>query len=143
MQKGRAGCSGAPFLEGQVQIWFARLAMADFLFAAWLAWITPLLAALSSLRLASRSSSAALVWSPESAASRNLRIAVFTEDLTDLLRRRAFSFVLIRLIWDLMFATLNCSSMSITEGRARIRVAPREREFPPGRNATRARPATA
>src|ERR1044072_2695509 len=102
-------CAGRP--EGAAgtgksgQSWFARLAMADFLFAAWLAWMTPLLAALSSLRLASCSSSMALSFSPASAASRNLRIAVFTEDLTDLLRWRAFSFVLIRLICDLMFAT--------------------------------------
>src|SRR2546422_11117991 len=79
--------------------------MADFLLAAWLAWITPLLAALSSFLLASRSSTMALSLSPASAASRNFRIAVFTEDLTDLLRSRAFSFVLIRLSWDLMLAT--------------------------------------
>src|ERR671930_583695 len=82
----------------------ARLAMADFLLAAWLAWMTPLPAALSSFLLASRSSSTAFSLSPASAASRNFRIAVFTEDLTDLLRRRRFSFVLIRLIWDLMLA---------------------------------------
>jgi hypothetical protein len=34
-----------------------------------------------------------------------LRIAVLSEDFTALLRSRAFSFVLFRLIWDLMFAT--------------------------------------
>ena len=44
--------------------------------------------------------------SPASAASRYLRMAVFSEDLTDLLRSRAFSLVLMRLICDLMFATL-------------------------------------
>ena len=43
--------------------------------------------------------------SPASAASRNLRTEVFSADLTALLRCRAFSFCLLRLIWDLMFAT--------------------------------------
>src|SRR6266516_5483764 len=40
-----------------------------------------------------------------SAASRNLRTAVLREDLTALLRRRARSFCLLRLICDLIFAT--------------------------------------
>jgi hypothetical protein len=39
------------------------------------------------------------------AASWNLRIAVFSDDLTDLFRSRRFSFCRLRLIWDLMFAT--------------------------------------
>ena len=43
--------------------------------------------------------------SPESAASRKCRMAVFSDDRTLLLRRRATSLVRIRLIWDLMFAT--------------------------------------
>src|SRR6516225_3518682 len=43
--------------------------------------------------------------SPASAASRNLRTLVFSDDLTALLRCRAFSFCLFRLICDLMFAT--------------------------------------
>src|SRR5688500_11088783 len=43
--------------------------------------------------------------SPEAAASWNLRIAVFSDDFTDLLRSRRFSFCLLRLICDLMFAT--------------------------------------
>ena len=38
-----------------------RLAIADLRLAAWLAWMTPLLAALSSARLASRMSVAAVV----------------------------------------------------------------------------------
>src|SRR5690606_37367654 len=42
---------------------------------------------------------------PASTASRNLRIAVFTDDFTALLRRRRCSFCRFRLIWDLMFAT--------------------------------------
>ena len=52
----------------------AFFAMADFLFAAWLAWMTPLLTALSSLAEAVWSASFAAAASPESAASRNLRI---------------------------------------------------------------------
>src|SRR6266540_6867029 len=88
----------------------ARLAMADFLLAAWLAWMTPLPAALSNFLLASRRRVRACSLSPASAASRNFRIAVFTEDLTDLLRRRAFSLVLIRLSCDLMLAIRQCSS---------------------------------
>lgn len=43
--------------------------------------------------------------SPVASESRNLRTAVLMDDRTDLLRRRAFSLVLIRLIWDLIFAT--------------------------------------
>src|SRR5260370_5524982 len=65
----------------------------------------PLLAALSRLRLASRMASAAASVSPASAASRNLRTLVFSGDLTALLRCLAFSFCLLRLICDLMFAT--------------------------------------
>ena len=53
----------------------------------------------------SQSGSVAFSTSPAAAASRALRTAVFREDLTALLRSRAFSLVLIRLIWDLMFAT--------------------------------------
>src|SRR6266496_4358252 len=72
--------------------------------------MTPLLAALSSFLLASRSKGMAFSLSPASAASRNFRIAVLTEDFTDLLRRRAFSLVLIRLSCDLMLAMRECSS---------------------------------
>src|SRR6478672_8954883 len=82
-----------------------RCAIADFLLAAWLAWITPLLAALSSWREATPSASTAAVRSPESAASRKRRTAVFSDERTLLLRRRAASLVRMRLIWDLMFAT--------------------------------------
>src|SRR5215203_2936241 len=67
--------------------------------------MTPLLAALSSSREAVVMACTAVSRSPASAASRNLRTDVLSEDLTPLLRRRAFSFVLIRLSWDLMFAT--------------------------------------
>ncbi|CAM5255434.1 hypothetical protein SANTM175S_01956 [Streptomyces antimycoticus] len=48
---------------------------------------------------------AAFSASPAATASRVRRMAVFSSDLTALLRSRAFSFVLFRLIWDLMFAT--------------------------------------
>src|SRR5262249_57594007 len=64
----------------------ARTAMADFLLAAWFLWITPLLAALSNARDAARSATTAFSLSPASAASRNLRMDVFSADFTDLLR---------------------------------------------------------
>src|SRR5262245_9670886 len=67
--------------------------------------MTPLLTALSSLRDASRISTPAVSRSPASTAAWYFRIAVFSDDLTALLRSRAFSFCLLRLIWDLMFAT--------------------------------------
>src|ERR1700760_3698033 len=79
--------------------------MADLRFAAWFLWMTPLLTALSRARDAACSSATAPALSPVSAASRNLRTEVFSELLTALLRRRAFSFVLLRLIWLLMLAT--------------------------------------
>src|SRR5688572_10163226 len=82
---------------------FAR---ADLRFAAWFAWMTPLAAALSSLRDAVARVTVAVSLSPAATASRTLRTWVFSSDLTDLLRRRAFSFVLMRFIWDLMFATM-------------------------------------
>src|SRR6266571_4656868 len=67
--------------------------------------MTPLLAARSSCRQAARMDAVAASTSFASAASRNLRTEVRSEDLTALLRTRAFSFCLLRLIWDLMFAT--------------------------------------
>src|SRR5271169_790051 len=79
--------------------------MADLRFAACFLWITPLLAALSRSRVAARMAAAAASASPASAASRNLRTLVFSVDLTALLRCLAFSFCLLRLICDLMFAT--------------------------------------
>src|SRR6266516_1703567 len=82
-----------------------RLAIADLRLAAWFLWMTPLLAALSRLCDAVRMATVAASTSPASAASRNLRTAVFSDDLTALLRCRAFSFCLLRLIWDLIFAT--------------------------------------
>ena len=82
-----------------------RLAIADLRFAAWFLWMTPLLAALSRAFDAARCSSVAFSVSPASTASRNRRTAVRTDERTDLLRCRRFSFVLTRLIWDLMLAT--------------------------------------
>src|SRR6202167_4088062 len=79
--------------------------MADLRLAAWFLWITPLLAALSRWRQASRMRTVAVSTSPASAASRNLRTEVFRDDLTALLRWRCFSFCFLGLIWDLMFAT--------------------------------------
>src|ERR1700691_6615420 len=67
--------------------------------------MTPLLAALSSLTNAARMACVVFSSSPASAASRNWRTEVFSADLTALLRWRAFSFCLLRLIWDLIFAT--------------------------------------
>src|SRR3712207_3554660 len=67
--------------------------------------MTPADAALSSLRPASWASTRARSASPEDAASRKWRTAVFSADLTDLLRSCAFLFCRLRLIWDLMFAT--------------------------------------
>ena len=98
----------------------ARRAMADLRLAAWFLWMTPLLAALSSLTAAARMARVAASRSPASAASRNLRTEVFSSDLTALLRCRAFSFCLFRLIWDLMFATRNASleSLGIAVGLA-------------------------
>src|SRR5215475_12571862 len=93
--------------------------MADFLLAAWLAWMTPSLTALSSCRAAWRMAVCAVSRSPASAASRKRRIAVLSDDLTLLLRNRAFSFVRIRLIWDLMFATKEASKLSGMDGAVR------------------------
>ena len=50
--------------------------------------------------------------SPAAAASRKRRTAVFSADFTDLLRSCAASFCLLRLIWDLMFATGQASVSS-------------------------------
>src|SRR5215467_4476879 len=109
-REGRAGCQ---LLLSSA----ARLAIADLRFAAWFLWMTPLLAALSRLAHAVRMASVASATSPASAASRNLRTAVFSDDLTALLRWRAFSFCLLRLIWDLMFATRKPRSGSGLVGR--------------------------
>src|SRR5436305_15003556 len=86
--------------------------MADLRFAAWFLWMMPLLTALSSCRDAACANSVALATSPASAASRNRRMCVRSADFIALLRVRAFSFVLFRLIWDLMFATGKEPSMS-------------------------------
>src|ERR671939_1412035 len=87
----------------------ACLAIADLRLAAWFLWMTPLLTALSSFLEAARSAREAASVSPEAAASRKERTAVFSEDLTALLRIRRFSLVAFRLIWDLMFATRRLS----------------------------------
>src|SRR5215469_2578405 len=86
--------------------------------------MTPLLAALSRLAHAVRMASVTAATSPASAASRNLRTAVFSDDLTALLRWRAFSFCLLRLIWDLMFATRKPRSGSGLVGRRGHEFAP-------------------
>src|SRR5215212_6691266 len=65
------------------------LKMDDFRLAAWLAWMTPLVAALSSSRPATRAYSCAFAVSPASVASRKRRTAVLRVDFTDLLRSRA------------------------------------------------------
>ena len=49
--------------------------------------------------------------SPAATASRTRRTYVLSSDLTALLRRRAFSFVRMRLIWDLMLATCELSGV--------------------------------
>src|SRR5919108_1507454 len=67
--------------------------------------MTPLLTALSSLTDATRSASSVSLMLPAAAASRKWRTAVRSDDLTALLGCLAFSFCLLRLIWDLMFAT--------------------------------------
>src|SRR5699024_2897813 len=92
-------------LRWRPQSFATCLASVDFRFAAWLLWMTPLLAALSNLREAVLSASLAASLSPATIASRTRRTCVFNSDLTALLRSRAFSFVRLRLIWDLMFAT--------------------------------------
>src|SRR6476469_2763047 len=70
--------------------------------------MTPFDAALSRLRDAAANSTCAVALSPASAALRTRRTAVFSADLTDLLRRRAASLVRMRLIWDLILATPDC-----------------------------------
>src|ERR1700728_3353795 len=71
--------------------------------------MTPLETALSSLREATCSALVAAATSPVSTASRNLRTWVRSSDLTARLRWCAFSFCLLRLICDLMFATRDLS----------------------------------
>ena len=108
-QKGAVPEGAAPISEGP-QREAAFLEIADLRLAAWFLWMTPLETALSSLRAASRPAASATSLSPASAASRNLRTAVFRPVLTALLRSCRFSFCLFRLIWDLMFATTAPSS---------------------------------
>src|SRR6185369_1921304 len=79
--------------------------MADFLFAAWFAWMTPLLTALSSFFEAACNDAVAVSTSPASAASRKRPTRVLSSDLTALLRSRRRSLVRLRLICDLMLAT--------------------------------------
>src|SRR6201988_5113224 len=103
--RGKAGRLGRADPGRCSQILLRACASADFLFAAWFLWITPLLAALSNLRLVDTSSSAAFSLSPAWVASRNVRTAVRSEDFTDLLRSRARSLVRLRFCCDLMLAT--------------------------------------
>ena len=78
----RAGVAG----EGSRQSEAAFLAIEDLRFAAWLPWMTPFEAALSSARIASRLAATAASLSPASDSSRNLRTAVFRRDFTAWLR---------------------------------------------------------
>src|SRR5215469_8522895 len=94
--------------------------------------MTPLLAALSRLCDAACIATVAASRSPVSAASRNLRTAVFSDDLTALLRCRAFSFCLLRLIWDLIFATRKPRSGSGSRRWARADLAPAAAPRTPG-----------
>src|SRR5262245_1310367 len=94
--------------------------------------MTPLLAALSRLCDAVRIATVAASTSPASAASRNLRTEVFSEDLTALFRCRAFSFCLLRLIWDLIFATRKPRSGSGSRRWARADFAPAAAPRTPG-----------
>src|SRR5690606_18113019 len=104
--------AGAPLRAGTatgggqalLATWSRRLAMALLRFAAWFLWMTPLLAALSSWRAAARCSSVACATFPASAASRNLRTAVFRDDRTARFRIRAFSFCRMRFFCCLMLA---------------------------------------
>jgi hypothetical protein len=84
-------------------------AIDDLRFAAWFSWMTPLLTALSSFLDAFASAFSAAALSPAAIASRVRRTSVFSSLLTALLRSRAFSLVLLRLICDLMFATFDGS----------------------------------
>src|SRR5262245_25943002 len=78
--------------------------MRDLWLAALLGCTTHLDAALSYALEALRSAVSAASRSPPATASRSLRVAVFSDDLTDLLRRRRSSFCRLRLICDLMLA---------------------------------------
>src|SRR5690606_7338139 len=100
-----AGDAGEPCAQRAL----TAFAMADLRFAAWFAWMTPFETALSSLREAAWSAVVAASLSPAATASRTRRTYVLSSDLTALLRRRAFSFVRMRLIWDLMLATCGLS----------------------------------
>ena len=79
--------------------------------AAWFLWMTPFDAALSIRLIASFVASTSAV--PASAEATADFTRVLISDFTALLRSRRVSFCLLRLIWDLMFAT----------GRRRYRLA--------------------
>src|SRR6266849_3284007 len=76
----------------------------DLRLEAWLLWMIPRAAALSS-RLTARRRSSAAVSAPTSAADTAFLMRVLTSDLAALLRTRAISLVRLRLIWLLMLAT--------------------------------------
>src|SRR3954470_9933179 len=102
--------------------------MADLRFAAWFWWMTPLLTALSSFFDAVRRALDAAALSPEAMAVRVARTAVLTSLLTALLRSWAFLFVPMRLICDLMFATLIRSFVCVWIGCCRMTAEGRPRE---------------
>lgn len=81
------------------------MARADLRFDAWFLCRTPLLTALSSLTAAFFRAASAAALSPAETAVRVVRMTVLSSLFTALLRSRAFSLVLLRLICDLMFAT--------------------------------------
>ena len=104
VQKGRRTGGERTELAG-AQSLLRACASADFLLAAWFLWITPLLAALSSLRLVDASSSAALSLSPASTASRNRADSRAKRRLHRLVAQSGRSLVRMRFCCDLMLAT--------------------------------------
>src|ERR1700733_122530 len=73
-------------------------------FDAWFLWMTPRAAALSRRLTAKRTASSA-VSAPASVALTADFTRVLISERTALLRRRSFSFCLLRLIWLLILAT--------------------------------------
>jgi len=85
---------------------FAAFMMPDLRLAAWLLWMMPLLAALSSRVEAESAAALAASASPASIAVCTFLMAVFSSDLNARLRWCAFSLVRTRFFWLLMFATV-------------------------------------
>src|ERR1700733_34962 len=100
----------------------------DLWLAAVFLWITPCEAALS-IRFTARRSSSTLSSAPSSAATMAVFERVRISARTDLLRNRRFSFWRFRLIWLLMLATCDDSSVVLERGWRRD-------GSPPDRSAT-------